>query len=521
MSEEITEQMLEHSAKPEEINSMSQPNERKLYPYQQAAVDNIYKKLQELPPHSNLLFQLPTGGGKTIIFSEIAKKYIQEFNKKVLILTHRVELSQQTSDVLTSVNIPNKVINSSVKVLERNEQYLAYTALIETLNNRLHDEDNLEFLKDIGLIIVDEAHNNSFRKVFKHFSEVNILGVTATPLSSNKKLPLMDTYDALIIGETIPTLIESGHLCEGVTFTYDVNLSGLKVGYTGEFTTASLEVLYSNIFMQSKLVEAYEEAALGTKTLIFNSGIISSRLVCEAFKKKGYPVKHLDSTYSDRERYEILDWFHNTKDAILTSVSILTHGFDEPDIETIMLNRATKSLTLYHQMIGRGSRILPGKKQFKIIDLGNNARRFGLWQMPIDWNHVFIAPHMYLEQRYKDEWDYEMERDYEMPAEISERFINSHHEEFIVRDRYLNCLKKGLKPQVVLDQSLDEHFGMIKDNASCFEEGSELLNLLQEEIRYRVKQFTKCINATQNYADWQYQNYVSRLKRKVVIMFEE
>src|SRR6201993_105386 len=505
MSEEITEQT----------------TERKLYPYQQLAVDNIYKKLAELPPHSNLLFQLPTGGGKTIIFSEIAKKYIQQFNKKVLILTHRVELSQQTSAVLSSINIPNKTINSSVKILDKNEPYLVYTALIETLNNRLHDEDNLEFLQDIGLIIVDEAHNNSFRKVFKHFDNVNILGVTATPLSSNKKLPLMDTYDDIIIGQTISSLIESNYLCEGITYSYDVNLSGLKVGYTGEFTTNSLELLYSNAYMQAKLVQAYEEVSLGKKTLIFNSGIISSRLVYEAFKKKGYPVKHLDSTFSDRERQETLDWFHVTKDAILTSVSILTHGFDEPDVETIMLNRATKSLTLYHQMIGRGSRIIAGKKQFKIIDLGNNARRFGLWAQPIDWGHVFVAPHMYLEHRYKDEWDYEMERDYDMPEEIKARFLNSESGEFMVRDKYMNCVKKGLKPQVVMDDSLEEHFGKIKDNASCFEEGIELLQLLQEEIKYRVKQFTKCINATQNYADWQYQNYMSRLRRKVVILFEE
>src|SRR6201982_890630 len=91
--------------------------ERKLYPYQEEAVANIYKKLSELPPNANLLFQLPTGGGKTIIFSEIAKRYIQKFNKKVLILTHRVELSHQTSDVLTDKGIKNKIINSAVKEL--------------------------------------------------------------------------------------------------------------------------------------------------------------------------------------------------------------------------------------------------------------------------------------------------------------------------------------------------------------------------------------------------------------------
>lgn len=495
--------------------------QRKLYPYQQEAVDTIFQKLVDLPSNANILFQLPTGGGKTIIFSEIARKYIEHFKKKVIILTHRVELSMQTSDVLTSLNIPNKVINSSVKILEKTDEYLAYTALIETLNNRLHDEDNLEFLENIGLVIVDEAHNNSFRKVFKFFNEVNILGVTATPLSSNKKLPLADTYNDLVIGQSISSLIDGGYLCEGVTYSFDVNLSSLKIGYTGEFTTASLELLYSNPFMQGKLVQAYEEVAMGTKTLIFNSGIISSRLVYEAFKKKNYPVKHLDSTYSDKERAEILEWFHNTKDAILTSVSILTHGFDEPEVETIMLNRATKSLTLYHQMIGRGSRITPHKKNFKIIDLGNNSRRFGLWQMPIDWKHVFVAPHMYLEQRYKDEWDYEMERDYEMPAEIKERFLNSSVEEFLVRDKYFEAVKKGLKPQIVLDDSISDHFHKIQDNASCYEEGMELFHLLQEEMKYRVKQFGKCINATNNYTDWQYQNYQSKLKRRLAILFEE
>ncbi|MEI8138194.1 MAG: helicase-related protein, partial [Bacteroidota bacterium] len=298
---------------------------------------------------------------------------------------------------------------------------------VETLNNRLQEND--QFLEDIGLVIVDEAHNNSFRKIFHYFNDVNILGVTATPLSSNKKLPLYQTYSSLIVGESISALIDQGFLCEGQTYSYDVNLSSLRVGNNGEFTVGSHEVLYTQAIMQSKLIEAYEEMGKGTKTLIFNAGILTSRAVYEAFKKKGYPVRHLDSTFSDRERVETLEWFRKTKDGVLTSVSILTTGFDEPEVETIILNRATKSLTLYHQMIGRGSRILPTKKTFKIIDLGNNSRRFNLWQYPIDWKHVFAAPHLYLEHRYKDEWNYELENDYDMPPEIKERFLNSSAEQ--------------------------------------------------------------------------------------------
>ncbi len=493
--------------------------QRKLYPFQEDAVNNIFNTLLKMPANGNLLFQLPTGGGKTMIFSEIAKRYIKQFNKKILILTHRIELSRQTNDVLTEMGISNKVINSEVKALPQQSEYQSFTALVETLNNRLQEND--QFLEDIGLVIVDEAHNNSFRKIFHYFSDVNILGVTATPLSSNKKLPLYQTYNDLIIGESIPVLIEKGYLCEGVTFSYDVNLSTLRVGNNGEFTVGSHELLYTQALMQSKLVEAYEEVGKGTKTLIFNAGILTSRAIYETFKKKGYPVRHLDSTFSDKERAETLEWFRNTKDGILTSVSILTTGFDEPEVETIMLNRATKSLTLYHQMIGRGSRVLPNKKQFKIIDLGNNSRRFNLWQYPIDWKHVFVAPHLYLEHRYKDEWDYELENDYDLPAEIKERFLNSSAEAFIVRDRYLLALRKGIKPQTVLEDSLEDHFNRIKDNGSEYAEALELYNLLLEEMKYRIKQFGRCINATNNYNDWQYQNYTSKLKRKLSNFFVE
>src|SRR3954463_3101118 len=104
---------------------------RKLYPYQEEAVNKIFNRLVELPPNANLLFQLPTGGGKTIIFSEIAKRYIEKYKRKVLILTHRVELSKQTADVLSELGISNKVINSEVKQLPGQSDYQCFTALVE------------------------------------------------------------------------------------------------------------------------------------------------------------------------------------------------------------------------------------------------------------------------------------------------------------------------------------------------------------------------------------------------------
>ena len=194
--------------------------------------------------------------------------------------------------------------------------------------------------------------------MFKYFEDVNILGVTATPLSSSIKLPMNENYQELVIGESISSLVNKNYLSRATTYSYNVSLDTLKVGINGDYTVKSSEQLYGNYMMQEKLVRAYEEKSKGKKTLIFNNGIATSFGVYDTFKAAGYEIQHLDHHVGEQERREILQWFKNTPDAILTSVGILTTGFDEPTVETIILNRATRSLALYHQMIGRGTRIL-------------------------------------------------------------------------------------------------------------------------------------------------------------------
>ncbi|HCV81854.1 MAG TPA: DEAD/DEAH box helicase, partial [Zunongwangia profunda] len=329
--------------------------DKQLYGYQQNDIDKIFSVIDEHPEHYNLLYQLPTGGGKTVIFSEIVREYIQRTEKKVLILTHRIELCKQTNKMLTDFGVKNKIINSKVKELPDQHDYMCFVAMVETLNNRLHD-DKLD-LEDIGMVIIDEAHYNSFRKLFKFFEKCFILGVTATPLSSNIKLPMKDNYRELIVGDSISSLIEKGFLARANIYSYNVGLSALKVGMNGDYTVKSSEELYTNMSMQEKLLNAYLERSKGKKTLIFNNGINTSVEVYYTFKQAGYNIRHLDNTTSKQDRKEILKWFKHTPDAIVTSVSILTTGFDEPTVDTIILNRATKSLTLYFQMIGRGSRV--------------------------------------------------------------------------------------------------------------------------------------------------------------------
>lgn len=142
-------------------------SEKRLYDYQINDLNRIFDVMHNSPDDYNLLYQLPTGGGKTVIFSEIVRRYIKEKNQKVVILTHRIELCKQTSNVLSGFNVKNKIINSKVKTLPDQDDYQCFVAMVETLNNRLSEQ---EFeLKNIGLVIIDEAHYNSFRKLFKFF----------------------------------------------------------------------------------------------------------------------------------------------------------------------------------------------------------------------------------------------------------------------------------------------------------------------------------------------------------------
>ena len=491
-----------------------------LYPFQEKTVNAIIDELDKNGSDYNLLFQLPTGGGKTVIFSEVAKSYIERYQKKVLILTHRIELSVQTSKQLNAIGISNKVISSDVKSLTDEEHHPCYIAMVETLNNRLQENEN--FVDGVGLVIVDEAHYNSFRKIFQYYSGANILGVTATPLSSNKALPLNDHYNKLLVGESISSLIQGGYLSDAETFTYDVNLHGLKIGTNGDFTVSSSETVYGNYFMQEKLLFAYEEVAVGDKTLIFNSGIETSLRVEETFKKRGYKIRHLDSTFSDKDRKDVLSWFKTTKDAILTSVGILTTGFDEPTVETIILNRATRSLTLYHQMIGRGSRRLPNKSNFKLIDLGNNVRRFGLWQDYINWQDAFRFPDRFLESRLSEDDDLEFEVEFEFPRHMEQLVDTNFLEEFSIRDVYYECLDKGEKGKLAVDLSLTNHCEGIVRKTRDLDDAIMIVDSLQDHIEHRLKLYTKCIaKSTPNYFKYLMETYNRQLRQEIRMKFDE
>src|SRR6218665_283609 len=480
---------------------------KELYHYQENDIHAIFERIRQKPV-DRLLYQLPTGGGKTVVFSEITKRFIEQFSRKVFVLTHRTELSRQTSKTLGNLGVKNKIINSSVSRLSNKNDYDCYVAMVETLKNRIKSKKIPT--DDVGLIIIDEAHHNSFRKLLGNFKNAFVIGVTATPFSSDISLPMYQTYNDLITGESIASLVEKGFLAKPKTITYEVELHTLKTGIHGDYTVSTSDELYSSQAMLDLLLAAYEKDSKNKKTLIFNNGIFTSRKVSEFFTQNGYPIRHLDNKTTASDRTEILKWFKRTKGAILTSVSILTTGFDEPSVQTVILNRATTSLTLYFQMIGRGSRKLPRKQHFNIIDLGNNTERFGEWHQPIDWKYVFENPEAYYEKLSSH--SNTDSSNHTMPSALRSKFPNTLAIGFDVLEKYNEAVANDRKPKTVIGQSIRQHALMCIENSKTVSEALQLTSELDHEIDWRIKQYTKCIeNASKNYRDWLAEDYRATL----------
>jgi superfamily II DNA or RNA helicase len=481
---------------------------RTFYPYQEKDIESIFEAMKDRP-NLRLVYQLPTGGGKTVVFSEIARRFIKQFDKTVTILTHRKELCRQTSTTLKSLGVKNRIINSTSGNFK--QDCGCYVAMVETLRNRIKSKKIK--LQEVGLVIIDEAHHNSFRKLMGSFKNAVVIGVTATPFSSDISKPMKRHYDALITGENIASLIAEGFLAKPKSIVFDVELNTLKTGIHGDYTVTSSNELYGSPAMLDLLLKSYNDHSKGKKTLIFNNGIDTSLKVYDVFYNAGIPIRHLDNKTPDDERKENLLWFKKTKGAVLTSVSILTTGFDEPTVQNIILNRATTSITLYHQMVGRGARKLPSKKTFQIIDLGNNVQRFGEWQEPVNWKYVFDHPESFAQELHYNAGGNSAVQSHGISADLRALFPNTLEMTFDVETNYQEAIDSDKKPKTVIQQSIRQQTKMCLENATTLTQALSLAGELRPEIEWRVKQYVKCLdNASKSYKDWLIEDYQNRLE---------
>jgi len=167
-------------------------------------------------------------------------------------------------------------------------------------------------------------------------------------------------------------------------------------------------------------------------------------------------------------------------------------------------------------MIGRGSRVLPNKTEFTVIDLGNNLSRFGLWDAEVDWYRIFRNPEAYLAGLWSDE-EIEKHYKYVMPDELRARFSKSENIDFDIKAEHQRVMKDGLRPKVVIERSIEQHIRICQENSNDLEEAVSLSDLLREEIEYRVRVFTHCLSKTsESYVKWLQEDYKRKLKASLL-----
>lgn len=353
----------------------------KLYPYQNEAVKKLREKIKQ--GFKKLVLCSPTGSGKTFIFTYMTSRAIDR-GKKVLIITDRIELLKQAGGSLNHFNLQPIEIKAGNKL--KNLDGILYSAMAQTLIRRINKPEYQSWVKDLDLIILDEAHKQSFNFLFKHISEKTIvIGATATPHRESNQDSMDSFYDDIVEVISISELIQKGFLSKPKSYGVPIDLSNVKTKGS-DYDSKQMGDEYNEQKLYHGVYENYIKITPGQKAIIFAPNVDSSITLVQNFKEKGLPIEHIDANTKKADRQKILNWFKNTDNAMISNVGILNAGFDCPDIKVVILYRATKSLPLFLQMVGRGSRITTTKKTFTILDFGNNIKTHGFWEEDRLWS---------------------------------------------------------------------------------------------------------------------------------------
>ena len=338
-----------------------------LYPYQSEHIDQV---LDALKTNRSVMLQMPTGTGKTHVFCEIAKHFYKKGQGRILILAHRNELIQQILKRLKEFNLRAGVIKSG-HITEEDKPI--QVASVQTLHRR----NKIIFLKQISLIIVDEAHHtpsSTYLAILETYQKehTKLLGVTATPIRLDGK-GFKKIFDKLICSYPFKWFVENKHLSPVKHFASDIikleNISLIKnrEGYR-DYDEKQTEKYYLNKTVMADIIESYKKFGENKKSIVFAVTIKHAEEISKRFVEAGYQASVISSLTNANDRALKVEAFKNGKIKILVNVDIFSEGFDCPDIEVVQIAKPTKSLVKYLQMVGRVTRTFNGKQYAIILD---------------------------------------------------------------------------------------------------------------------------------------------------------
>lgn len=332
-----------------------------LRPYQQEAMDAILEAWEN-GTHKTLLV-LPTGCGKTIVFAKVTEECVRQGNR-VLILAHRGELLEQAADKI------RKATGLGCATEKAEETCLGswFRITVGSVQSMMRESRLSRFPDDyFDTIIIDEAHHcisDSYQRVLHHFPEAKVLGVTATPDRGDMK-NLGQVFESLAYEYTLPRAIKEGYLSpiKAVTIPLKVDLTGVGV-QSGDFKAGDLGTALDP-YLEGIATEM-EKYCRDKKTVVFLPLVKTSQKFRDVLNAHGFQAAEVNGESQDRA--EILREFDAGKYNVLCNSMLLTEGWDCPSVDCIVVLRPTKVRSLYCQMVGRGTRLSPGKDHLLLLD---------------------------------------------------------------------------------------------------------------------------------------------------------
>jgi ATP-dependent helicase IRC3 len=366
--------------------------EIRLRDYQREAIDAVFDAWAEGMKRPAIV--LPTGAGKTVVFSALVKRFREErrsnpfdyTHKRVMILAHRDELVDQAIAKLRAV-LPRDVSVGKVKAMDNDTRADVMVCSVQTLatGRRIQGiQEGAMFPRGaIGLIITDECHHAaaaSYRKIYDAFPDALNLGVTAT-MARGDGVGLGGVWDETVYKKSVLNMIANGHLCD--VEAKRVNLWGVDMGDVkvsrGDYQSGDLGRALMEAEAHKPIAVAYQEYAKDRRGIVFTPTVETAHATAEELNTAGVKSAVISGETPRDERRRIFEDFRTGKVQVLSNCMVLTEGFDAPWAEVAVIARPTQSQPLYVQMVGRVLRPWPGKTKALVLDVvgasaGNKLR---------------------------------------------------------------------------------------------------------------------------------------------------
>ena len=332
-----------------------------LRPYQEEAKQAIFEQWDGSV--NRTLLVLPTGCWKTIVFAKVAEECVCQGNR-VLILAHRGELLDQAADKIRR----STGLGCAVEKAESSCIGSWFRIVVGSVQTMMREKRLGQFPDDyFDTIIIDEAHHcisDSYQRVLRHFPEAKVLGVTATPDRGDMR-DMGEYFESIAYEYTLPKAIKEGYLSpiRALTLPLKMDLTGVGIS-AGDFKAGDLGTALDPYLHQ--IAEEMQKYCADRKTVVFLPLVKTSQKFRDILCEQGFRAAEVNGENSDRA--EILQAFDRGDYNVLCNSMLLTEGWDCPSVDCVVVLRPTKVRSLYSQMVGRGTRLFPGKDHLLLLD---------------------------------------------------------------------------------------------------------------------------------------------------------